>query len=62
VTEGYVSVYFDNVAGEILDLMLTCIANYGRVIACGAISTYNTSGKNEDVEAGQKNWFQVVVK
>jgi NADPH-dependent curcumin reductase CurA len=61
-TEGYVSVCFDNVAGEILDLMLTRIANYGRVIACGAIITYNASGKDVDVKTSQKNWFQVVVK
>jgi NADPH-dependent curcumin reductase CurA len=60
-TDGYVSVYFDNVGGEILDLMITRMARFGRILACGSISNYSTSGKGEDVNAGLKNWFEVVV-
>ena len=35
-TPDYASIYFDNVGGEILDLMLTRMARFGRVAACGA--------------------------
>lgn len=60
VTEGYVDVFFDNVGGEILDLMLTRVARFGRIAACGSISNYNTAG-GDDVETGLKNWFHVIV-
>ncbi|KAJ4355729.1 quinone oxidoreductase [Didymosphaeria variabile] len=54
-TEGYVEVYFDNVGGHILDLMLKRIKRYGRVAACGSIATYN------DPESTRlKNWFEVI--
>ncbi|KAF1357721.1 NAD(P)-binding protein [Lizonia empirigonia] len=53
-TEGFVDVYFDNVGSEILDLMLSRIKRFGRVAACGAISTYN------DPTAGVKNWFEII--
>ncbi|KAF2277065.1 NAD(P)-binding protein [Westerdykella ornata] len=54
-TEGFVEVYFDNVGGEILDLMLTRMKRHGRIAACGAISSYNAPG-----EVGIKNWFEVI--
>lgn len=54
-TEGYVNVYFDNVGGEILDLMLTRIARHGRIAACGSVATYNAPGSQ-----GLKNWFEVI--
>ena len=38
---GGVDVYFDNVGGEILDDVLTCLARGARVVICGAISQYN---------------------
>lgn len=53
-TEGFVDVYFDNVGGEILDLMLTRIKRFGRVAACGAIASYN------DPTVGVKNWFEII--
>ncbi|KAJ4986101.1 quinone oxidoreductase [Stagonosporopsis vannaccii] len=53
-TEGFVDVYFDNVGGEILDLMLSRIRKFGRVAACGAIATYN------DPTVGVKNWFEII--
>lgn len=54
-TEGYVEVYFDNVGGEILDLMLLRIKKFGRIAACGAISGYNSSDAY-----GIKNWNEVI--
>ncbi|KAK0510255.1 hypothetical protein JMJ35_007649 [Cladonia borealis] len=54
-TEGYVEVYFDNVGGEILDLMLSRMKKEGRVAACGAVSNYNTSQPT-----GLRNWFEVI--
>lgn len=42
-TEGYVDIYFDNVAGHILDLMLDRVKQNGVVVACGGISAYNTA-------------------
>ncbi|KAF2751443.1 NAD(P)-binding protein [Sporormia fimetaria CBS 119925] len=53
-TDGYADVYFDNVGGEILDLMLTRMKRHGRIAACGSISTYNSPG------SGIKNWFEVI--
>lgn len=54
-TDGFVQVYFDNVGGEILDLMLTRMARHGRIAACGAVATYNSLG-----ESGIKNWFEII--
>ena len=54
-TEGYVEVYFDNVGGTILDLMLTRMKKNGRIAACGAVSDYNKSEWT-----GLKNWFEII--
>lgn len=54
-TEGFVQVYFDNVGGETLDLMLGRMAREGRIAACGAISNYNTSRPT-----GLKNFSEVI--
>lgn len=54
-TDGYVELYFDNVGGPILDMMLKRIKRYGRVAVCGAVSTYN-----DPESTNLKNWFEVV--
>lgn len=36
-----IDVFFDNVGGPLLDMALARIANHGRVVLCGAISSYN---------------------
>ena len=54
-TTPYVEVYYDNVGGDILDLMLTRVAPFGRIAACGSISNYN-----QDDKSGIKNWFEIV--
>ncbi|KAF2875273.1 hypothetical protein BDV95DRAFT_312690 [Massariosphaeria phaeospora] len=54
-TEGFVDVYFDNVGGEILDLMLQRIKRFGRISACGAVSVYNNQPGG-----GIKNWFEII--
>ncbi|KAF7312285.1 PKS-ER domain-containing protein [Mycena indigotica] len=40
---GYIDVYFDNVGGDILDLILTRLNIGARIALCGAISQYNAA-------------------
>jgi NADPH-dependent curcumin reductase len=47
--------YFDNVGGEILDTVLMHMADRGRVLICGAIS----SGYNETKMQGPSNYMQI---
>ncbi|KAK5717231.1 quinone oxidoreductase [Elasticomyces elasticus] len=56
-TLDYATAYFDNVGGEILDLMITRLGRGGRVIACGAIADYNSVRSKT---SGVKNWFEII--
>jgi NADPH-dependent curcumin reductase CurA len=52
-----IDVYFDNVGGEILDVVLTQINLKARIVICGAISQYNnTSGVK-----GPSNYLSLLV-
>jgi NADPH-dependent curcumin reductase len=52
-----VNVFFDNVGGEILDIVLAQLARKARVVLCGAISQYNN---REDVR-GPKNYLSLLI-
>ena len=52
-----VDVYFDNVGGDILDLVLARINRKARIIICGAISQYN----NTTPVQGPKNYLSLLV-
>ena len=52
-----VDVYFDNVGGEILDLVLAKITRGARIIICGAISQYN----NTTPVKGPANYLSLLV-
>ncbi|KAJ9605354.1 quinone oxidoreductase [Cladophialophora chaetospira] len=41
-TDGFVDIYFDNVGGSILDLMLTRVKQHGVIVQCGLVSDYNS--------------------
>jgi NADPH-dependent curcumin reductase len=53
-----VDVYFDNVGGEILDMVLAQINKSARIVICGAISQYN----NTTPMRGPSNYIQLLVK
>ncbi len=52
-----VDVYFDNVGGEILDLVLTQLAMRARIVVCGAISQYNNTAPVK----GPSNYLSLLV-
>lgn len=53
-----VDVFFDNVGGEILDIVLAQIAPRGRVVICGAISQYNSTSPIQ----GPSNYLSLLIK
>jgi NADPH-dependent curcumin reductase CurA len=57
IGKDFADVYFDNVGGEILDFMLKQVKDGGRVIACGAISTYNDPEKRKIL-----NWSAIITQ
>jgi hypothetical protein len=56
--EEKIDVYFDNVGGDQLELALSKLNTFGRVVACGAISRYNDPAG----PAGPRNMGFVVTK
>ncbi len=57
---GGVDIYFDNVGGEILDLVLQRIANNARIVLCGGISQYNNP--QGMFGAGPRNYFNLILR
>lgn len=53
-----IDVYFENVGGPHLEAAIDNLNNFGRVAACGMISTYNDS----EPQPGPRNLFKVVAK
>lgn len=53
-----VDVFFDNVGGDILDTVLNRLARGARIVICGAISQYNSTGAIK----GPSNYMQLLVK
>jgi hypothetical protein len=51
-----IDVYFDNVGGPLLEIVIDQLNEGGRIVLCGAVSTY---GKEQ---AGPGNLFQLVTK
>ena len=52
-----VDVYFDNVGGDILDIVLGRLARKARIVICGAISQYNREGGMK----GPANYMSLLV-
>jgi len=52
-----VNVYFDNVGGDILDIVLAQLARRARVVVCGAVSQYN----NTTPIRGPSNYLSLLV-
>jgi NADPH-dependent curcumin reductase CurA len=53
-----IDLYFDNVGGELLDICLGRLALRGRVVLCGAISSYNAREK----VVGPRNYRNLIPK
>ncbi|KKW65518.1 NADP-dependent oxidoreductase [Mycolicibacterium elephantis] len=53
-----IDLYFDNVGGSILDDCLANLAMRGRVVLCGAISTYNS----DDPPPGPSNYLSLLIR
>ena len=53
-----IDLYFDNVGGDHLEAALHHMNDFGRIVACGSISTYNAT----EPPPGPSNLFRVVTK
>jgi NADPH-dependent curcumin reductase CurA len=54
-----IDIYYENVGGVQLEAALDCLNTFGRIIACGMVSEYNTP---ETERYGIKNLMQIVGK
>ena len=54
-----VDIYFDNVAGDILDTVLQNLALYARIPLCGLLAQYNEKGSRLP---GPDNFDQLLMK
>ena len=54
-TPDEVDVYFDNVGGRILDVMLTRMKRHGTIAVCGAVGEYNSDNPMQ-----LRNWFELI--
>jgi NADPH-dependent curcumin reductase CurA len=52
-----IDIFFDNVGGDILDVVLSMLARRARVIICGAISQYN----NRESIQGPRNYLSLLI-
>lgn len=57
-----VDIYFDNVGGDILDTLLATMKDHGRVLACGAISSYTNTENSLKVPKGLQNYSAIISK
>lgn len=55
-----IDVFYDNVAGSILEAAINSIANYGRIVLCGAISISNS--KAPRVGTGPGNLVNLIIR
>jgi NADPH-dependent curcumin reductase CurA len=53
-----VDLFFDNVGGDALDAALLSLALHGRIVLCGAISTYN----HEGAAPGPRNYLRLLTR
>jgi len=53
-----VDLYFDNVGGELLDIVLAQLALKGRIVLCGGISSYTTPGR----PSGPSNYLNLITR
>ncbi|KAK5045949.1 hypothetical protein LTR84_008735 [Exophiala bonariae] len=53
-----IDIFYDNVGGDLLDVAITHMNTFGRIVACGSISTYNNKSTSDNY--GIKNYGQVV--
>ncbi len=53
-----INVFFDNVGGEILDIALSKLQRYSRVVICGRISQYEKTLQSPP-EYSLKNWYKI---
>ncbi|KIV98257.1 hypothetical protein PV10_01924 [Exophiala mesophila] len=53
-----IDIYYDNVGGELLDVAIQNMNDFGRIVACGSISTYNNT--SPEANYGIKHYSQVV--